>query len=142
MKSTIRFIITLSALCSVVILIGFIFVDQLFSKPEIHQGVIIEKVKVEKNKVTPVTVPYRGFRSVGGGSMTIKGTDYTQWIALVESDEHEVLRVHCTSQHFDQKEKGDTILFKKYSGHLLEVEYLSHSEEDTVQSDWDKTIRH
>jgi hypothetical protein len=140
MKAGTKSLITLGGIFLIVASIAFVFLDQMFSKPEIHKGVIVEKIKVEKNQVTPDVVHYRGSRAISG-TMTISSADYPQWVAIVESDESEILRVHCSSEHFNQNQKGDTILFKKYAGHLLEVEYLSHNEEDTVQTDWDKVFK-
>lgn len=140
MKFTLWSIVKLGLLLSV--LFGFFFVlyDQLFSKPTIHSGVILEKIEVPRGKAaSPYIVPYGGSKSY---KYAITSEKYHQWIALVKADDEQILKVHCTSNHFETKNVGDTILFKEYQGNLLKIEYLSHSEEDTVAIDWEKVFKH
>ena len=135
---------TLFKLVLLIAVLGFVFVilfDQLFSKPTIHQGVIIEKIEVPRKGTVagPHITPYGGKKTY---NYIITAEKYHQWIALVKSDDNEILKVHCSSDHYYGKEVGDTILFKEYKGDLLKVDYLIHSEEDTLQTDWDKVFHH
>ena len=121
--------------------VGVVLFDQLFSLPKVHQGIIIEKVEVPKKALTPYMVPYGGLKSYRG-TVGIRVHDFHQWIAVVRSDDNEILKVHCSTDHYATKEVGDTLLFKEYKGDLLGIDYLVHSEEDTLQTDWNKVFKH
>lgn len=140
MKSNLLNALKVGGLLAALAVIVVVFYDQLFSKPKIHQGIIIDKIEIPKNKVAGLHVlPYGGSRSY---KYTISSEKYHQWIALVKSDDNDTLKVHCSSDHFFNRDIGDTILFKEYKGDLLKIDYLIHSEEDTLQTDWDKVFKH
>ena len=52
-----------------------------------------------------------------------------QWIALVKTKDGKTVQVHCLSEHYQTKDIGDVILFKRYEGHLTHIEYFAHNEE-------------
>lgn len=140
MKLNLKTILSIGGLLAALMIIFAVFYDQLFSKPKVHMGIIIEKIEVPKNKVAgPHVLPYGGSKSY---KYMITAEKYHQWIALVKSDDNDTLKVHCSSDHFFNRDIGDTILFKEYKGDLLKIDYLIHSEEDTLQTDWDKVFRH
>jgi len=115
------------------IFIGLFVYDQLFSAPKIHQGIIIHKTFIpQRNVVGPNTTHYGGHRAY---KYIIQSQKYHQWIAIVVADDGDTLKVHCSSDHYEAKNLGDTLLFKEYKGNLFGVDYLSHSEEDTIQND-------
>ena len=140
MKVTAGFFLKTGVVLLVFGLIVIVLYDQLFSKPTIHEGVILEKIEVPRSTASgPNVTPYSRARTY---KYIITSEKYHQWIALVKTDEGEILKVHCSSDHFFGKNVGDTILFKEYQGKLLKIDYLSHSEEDTVETDWNKVFHH
>ena len=139
MKLTSSFILKVGFLIIILMTVLALIYDQLFSKPVVHQGIILEKIEVPRNSAGPHVVPYSGSKSF---KYIITSEKYHQWIALVRADDGDTLKVHCSSDHFLAKGVGDTILFKEYKGSLLKVDYLSHSEEDTVDTDWNKVFHH
>lgn len=125
------------SLIALTIAAGLIIFDSLFSAPKIHRGIIVEKVFIpQHHAVSPYALPYGGYKSY---KYTINSQKYHQWIAFVKSED-DTIKVHCTSAHYEDKKIGDTLLFKEYKGDLLGIDYLSHSEEDTVASDF-KTFK-
>lgn len=141
MNSKASTVVKLGLLLSGLAIVFVILFDQLFSQPTLHQGVIIEKIEVPRKGTVagPHISPYGGKRTY---KYIITAEKYHQWIALVRSDSNDTLKVHCSSDHFSSKEIGDTILFKEYEGDLLKIDYLIHSEEDTLQTDWNKVFKH
>ncbi|GHM98514.1 hypothetical protein WSM22_00040 [Cytophagales bacterium WSM2-2] len=120
-------------LAALFILLGVFIYDQLFSAPKVHQGIILHKMYIpQRTAVGPNATPYAGHRAY---KYIIQAQKYHQWIAIVLADDGDTLKVHCTSDHYESNNIGDTLLFKEYKGHLFGVDYLSHSEEDTVKSD-------
>jgi len=57
---------------------------------------------------------------------------YHQWVAIVKADDGDTIKVHCNSAHFEVTNIGDTLRFKEYKGDVFGIDYLAHSEEDTV----------
>jgi hypothetical protein len=105
--------------------ISVIAFDLLFSKPELLQGVILEKIFVPGTPHTGDT-PYAGTRR-GNFFVTVHRDD--QWIALIKTKSGEQLQVHCLLEHYESKNVGDVIQFKRYEGHLTHIEYFAHNEE-------------
>ena len=109
------------------VMIYFIY-DVLFSHPTIHKGVIVEKIFVAGKNVAGPNVSagnrYRAYRY----AISVKSKH--QWIALVKDEEGNVLKVNCKSDHYENKEVGDTLLFKEFRGEVFKVEYFSHNDED------------
>ena len=103
----------------------FIVYDLLFSKPDLQEGVILEKVFIPGTPGTGDT-PYGGVRR-GNFFVTVHKDD--QWIALVKTKDGEKLQVHCMLEHYQSKNIGDVIHFKRYEGHLTHIEYFAHNEE-------------
>jgi hypothetical protein len=99
--------------------------DLLFSKPEIQEGVILEKTFIPGTHATSAT-PYAGTRR-GNFFVTVHKDD--QWIALIKTKSGEQLQVHCLLEHYESKNVGDVIQFKRYEGHLTHIEYFAHNEE-------------
>ena len=54
---------------------------------------------------------------------------HEQWIAFVKINDGTIMKVHCTSDHYDQKQVGDNLRFKEYTGGLLGIEYSAYNEE-------------
>lgn len=102
--------------------------DILFSKPTIHKGIIVEKIFVPgKGVAGPNTMTgarYRAFKYV------ISTKSNHQWIAIVKDETGKELKVNCKSHHYENKNVGDTLLFKEYRGDVFKVEYFSHNDED------------
>lgn len=115
--------------CGVLIVIviasSLIVYDVLFSKPDKQEGVILEKTFIPGTPGTGDT-PYGGVRR-GNFFVTVHRDD--QWIALVKTKEGETLQVHCLLEHYQTKNIGDVISFKRYEGHLTHIEYFAHNEE-------------
>jgi len=114
------------------ITVYFIY-DVLFSKPTIHKGIIVEKIFVPRKGVagpnTVTGVRYRSFKYV------ISAKNNHQWIAIVKDETGQELRVNCKSDHYENKNIGDTLLFKEYRGDVFKVQYFSHNDEDTDSLD-------
>jgi len=132
MKASIWIWIKGGLLIITITLIGLVIYDQLFSPPKVHDGIIIHKVYIPTNTAGTNVLPYSGYRTY---KYVIQSQKYHQWIAIVKTDDGDTLKIHCTSNHYNQKNIGDTLLFKEYKGDLFGIDYLSHSEEDTVQTD-------
>ncbi|MGC4023350.1 MAG: hypothetical protein QM734_16090 [Cyclobacteriaceae bacterium] len=120
-------------LIGLLIFLGVVTYDQLFSEPKIHKGIILHKTFIpERNANAPNVLPYGSYKAY---KYTIQSQKFHQWIAIVKADDGDTLKVHCTSDHYEQKVEGDTLLFKEYRGNLFGIDYLSHIEEDTVAAD-------
>jgi hypothetical protein len=120
-----------SAILGVIILVivlasGFFIYDLLFSKPEHLAGIIVEKIYVE-GKLTSAATPYGGVKR---SKYFITHQKDDQWIALVKTEQGDTLKVHCPMDHYEMKEVGDVMHFKKYDGHLVHIEYFAHNEEE------------
>jgi hypothetical protein len=109
-------------------MVAFVY-DLLFSVPTIHKGVIVEKIFVpSKNASGPNALNYGSRYKTYKYNITVKNDH--QWIALVKSDDGDTLKVTCKSDHYTNKDVGDTLLFKEFRGKFFKVEYLSHNDED------------
>jgi len=114
-----------SVLLVAVVASTLIIYDVLFSKPDLQEGVILEKVFIPGTPVTGDT-PYAGARR-GNFFVTVHKDD--QWIALVKTTDGKTVQVHCLLEHYQTKDIGDVILFKRYEGQLTHIEYFAHNEE-------------
>ncbi len=121
-KST---VITGSILALSVVIILIIGYDTMFSKPDLQEGVILEKIFIEGTHETAAT-PYAGARR-GNFFVTVHKDD--QWIALVQTKNGEKLQVHCLLEHYQTKNVGDVITFKRYEGKMTHIQYFAHNEE-------------
>lgn len=108
-----------------VIASSLIVYDVLFSKPALQEGVILEKTFIPGRPGVGDT-PSGGVRR-GKFFITVHRDD--QWIARVRTKDGEELQVHCLLEHYQTKNVGDVILFKRYEGHLTHIEYFVHNEE-------------
>ncbi|MDZ7649439.1 MAG: hypothetical protein U5K54_21070 [Cytophagales bacterium] len=114
-------------LLGISVAIGFVLYDVLFSKPELMQGIVVDKLYVpKKNTTSPHVLPYGKYKSY---DYTISTEKQEQWIAFVNVAD-KVLKVNCHSHHYQSKQIGDTLYFKEYNGDLLGIDYFSHNEED------------
>lgn len=100
--------------------------DLLFSKPDHLDGVIIEKIFVPAKTATGGT-PYGGVRR---GNYSITTQQEEQWIAIVQMENGDLVSVHCLADHYQIKNVGDVIHFKKYEGKLFHIKYFAHNEEE------------
>jgi hypothetical protein len=120
-------------LFALLFLVCFFAYDQIFSEPQVHQGIVLHKVFVPKHNVAgPNATPYGGYR---GYKYIIQSQRFHQWVAIVRADDGDTIHVHCTSDHYDKTSIGDTLLFKEYRGKVFGIKYLAHSEEDTLKID-------
>jgi hypothetical protein len=111
---------------AVLVIAGSLLVyDLLFSKPDLQAGVILEKTFIPGTSITGDT-PYAGSRR-GNFFVTVHKDD--QWMALIKTEVGDTLQVHCLIEHFNTKNIGDTIRFKRYEGELTHIEYFAHNEE-------------
>jgi hypothetical protein len=82
--------IILVVLVGIFVAIGFVAFDVLFSKPELLQGIVVDKLYVpEKNTTSPHVLPYGKYKSY---DYTISTEKQEQWIAFVNV-EGQVLKV-------------------------------------------------
>lgn len=101
--------------------------DLLFTQPIMLEGTIIEKAYIARqNSNGPTLTPYNRYKSY---DYVIQTQQHEQWIAFVKITDGSVMKVHCTSDHYDQKQVGDKLRFKEYTGGLLGIEYFAHNEE-------------
>lgn len=120
-------------LFALLFIVCFFAYDQIFSQPRIHRGIVLDKLFIPEHTVAgPNSVTYSGHRTY---KYIVQVQKYHQWIAIVKADDGDTLKVHCTSDHFQQTTIGDTLLFKEYRGKVFGIDYLAHSEEDTIKSD-------
>ena len=113
-----------SAFCAIV----FFSYNLLFTPPISINGVIVEKMYVPNQNVSgPSITTYNRYKSY---NYVVSGQKHAQWIAFVKMQDGKVLKVHCTSDHYDKKNVGDKLHFKEYTGGLLEIDYFAHNEED------------
>lgn len=125
MKSKKTTFIGCGVLVIAVIVSTLIVYDLLFSKPDLQEGVILEKTFIPGRPGMGDT-PYAGARR-GNFFVTVHRDD--QWIALIKTKNGETLQVHCLLEHYQTKNVGDTILFKRYEGNLTHIKYFAHNEE-------------
>src|SRR6218665_1300518 len=107
------------------LVMGVFTYDLLFSEPDHQQGVIIEKIFVAGRLSTGDT-PYASKRS----RYFVTHQKEDQWVAIVRTEEGDTLKVHCNMDHYQTKEVGDVMHFKRYDGELVHVSYLAHNEEE------------
>lgn len=135
-----EFVIGLVMMALFFVAVFFVY-DLLFSPPEIHKGIIVEKVFVpSKNVASAYALPYGNKNKSYNYSIT--AGRHAQWIAFVRDEAGNVLKVNCKSDHYESKNVGDTLLFKEFRGQVFKVEYFSHNDEDTLQVDLKKAHVH
>lgn len=119
---------TLGCVIALVMAVGITLViyDLLFSKPDHLDGVITEKIFVPAKTSTGAT-PYGGVRR---GNYSITAQQEEQWIAIVKVNTGDLVSVHCRADHYQTKNVGDVIHFKKYEGKLFHIKFLAHNEEE------------
>ncbi len=118
--------IPLAILIIAIGVLSYFVYDLLFSKPKHLQGTIIEKIFVPARTVVGST-PYGGARR-SNYFITVQRTE--QWIAIVKMEPGDTLLVHCLSKHYNSKNVGDPIHFKKYEGEHFHIKYFAHNEEE------------
>lgn len=106
--------------------LSLIIFDLLFSKPDHLQGVVTEKIFVPAKTATGGT-PYGGLRR---SNYSITAQQEEQWIAIVKMENGDTVSVHCHAGHYQSKNIGDVIHFKKYEGKLFHIKYFAHNEEE------------
>ena len=97
--------------------------DILFSAPRHLEGTLIEKI----------FVPARTATTLSGGHKTYPGVKVErvdQWIGIVKMESGDTLIVHCLMDHYNKKNVGDILHFKRYEGEHLHIQYLAHNEEE------------
>lgn len=125
---TLQTIIKFISVFGAVFLLGLIVYDVLFSKPLIMQGIIVDKVYMQPENTSGQNVlPYMKYKSY---DYIVKTEKHEQWIAFVKTEDEQILKVNCHSHHYQQKQVGDTLHFKEYTGQLFGIDYFSHNEED------------
>ena len=113
---------------SAVIVLGIFLFDLFFAKPLVMQVVIVEKMYVAKSNVTATGInPYMRYKQK---DYLINTQNHDQWLALVELENGQILKVNCHSDHYEQKHIGDTLHFKEYAGDIMGIDYFSRNEED------------
>ncbi len=100
--------------------------DVLFSEPDHLEGIIIEKFFVPSLANTATTV-YAGARR-SNYFLTVQKEE--QWVAIVKMDAGDTVKVHCKSGHYESKNIGDKIHFKKYEGKHFHIQFFAHNEEE------------
>lgn len=109
-------------------ILGIFLYDLMFAPPLIMRGIIVDKRYVPKNSVSATSVnPYMRYKQK---DYLINAQNHDQWLALVELENGQILKVNCHSDHYDQKHVGDTLHFKEYAGDIMGIDYFSHNEED------------
>ena len=121
-KSNVTLIIFLAMAAGV----GYVVKDVLFSTPDHMEGVILEKIFVPKSSTSAAT-PYGGaLRS----NYFITSQKDEQWVAIVKMDNGDTVKVHCMPTHYETKNVGDMIHFKKYEGKHFHIQFFAHNEEE------------
>lgn len=112
-------------LTAVLLYVGY---DLLFSKPDHLEGRVIEKIFVPAHIVSEPT-PYGGARR-GNYSVTIQKDE--QWIAVVKMETGDTLTVHCLPKHYQTKNVGDVIHFKRYEGKHFHIKLIRMKDAPTL----------
>jgi hypothetical protein len=113
--------------CSLIVL-GIFAYDLLFAPPLVMKGIIVEKMHIPKDQVNATSMnPYMRYKQK---DYLITTQKHDQWVALVELEDGQVLKVNCHSDHYEKKLVGDTLHFKEYAGDIMGIDYFSHNEED------------
>ena len=99
--------------------------DLLFSKPEFHEGTIIDLEFVEGRLQSG---QYRLGSKARPQLITAQAHD--RWIAIVKMNSGDTVLVECQKHHFDNKEIGGVLRFKEFYGGSLEIKYFAHNEEE------------
>lgn len=120
----IKYVVFFSAL----IVLGVFLFDLFFAKPLVMQGIIVNKMYVPTQNANANSImPYMRYKTK---DYTVSAQQNEQWVALVELESGQILKVNCHSDHYKTKEVGDTLHFKEYAGDIMGVDYFSHNEED------------
>jgi hypothetical protein len=123
-KTALKFL----AIFGMVVAVALVVYDVLFSKPLIMQGIIVEKVYMpHENNSAQNVLPYSKYKS---RDYMVTAQQHEQWVAFVKLEDDQILKVHCHTDHFGQKQIGDTLHFKEYTGELFGIDYFAHNEED------------
>jgi hypothetical protein len=121
-------LLKLLVMSGVAIALGLIVYDVLFSRPLIMQGIIVDKVYMpSQSSAAQNVLPYSKYKS---RDYLVTAQKHEQWVAFVKSDDEQIFKVHCHSDHYSQKQIGDTLHFKEYTGDLFHIDYFAHNEED------------
>ncbi len=121
------------ALSAILVTIGAIVYDVLFSKPRIMQGIIVDKVHMpQKSQSGQNIMPYMKYKSY---DYIVTSQKEEQWIAFVKTQDGQILKVNCHIHHYEQTQVGDTLRFKEYTGEIFHIDYFSHNEEDEERKD-------
>jgi hypothetical protein len=127
-------VISVSVFVIVLVIAFTSFYGFIHPPSEIHEGVVLEKIYLPSRFIAGPNVLY--FHHPKTKDYAITSQTHSQWLALVKSDDGELLKVHCDSVHYVQKDVGEVIHFRKYTGEILGIEYMSYSkeeEDDTAQ---------
>ncbi len=120
-------------LLAILLLFGLFTYDQFFTPPKIHQGIVLNKLFIPEHNVVGHNVGSYGRNKTY--KYIVQAQKFHQWVAIVKADDGDTIKVHCKSDHFEVTNVGDTLLFKEYKGNIFGIDYLAHSEEDTLKSD-------
>jgi len=113
---------------SALLVLGIFLFNLFFAKPLIMRGIIVTKMYVPTQRVSANSImPYMRYKSK---DYIVNAQQHEQWLALVELENGQVLKVNCHSDHYKIKEVGDTLHFKEYAGDIMGIDYFSHNEED------------
>lgn len=107
------------------LVVGIVVADLLFSKPTLHNGVIVEMIFIPRKTVT-TDIAYSRVRT---RDYFLDAQKHDQWVAMVRNETGELVPVHCSEEHYNSKKVGDPIQYKKYQGRLIHIKYFSHNEE-------------
>ncbi len=120
----IKYVVFISA----VVILGVFLYDLMFAPPLIMKGVIVEKKFIPKENVGATSMnPYMRYKQK---DYLVTAQKHDQWVALVELENGQILKVNCHSDHYEIKNVGDTLHFKEYAGDIMGIDYFSHNEED------------
>lgn len=120
----IKFVVFFSAIA----VLGIFLYDLILAPPQIMKGIIVEKKFFPKQAVGATSInPYMRYKQK---DYLISTHKHDQWVALVELEDGQVLKVNCHSDHYEDKHIGDTLHFKEYAGDIMGIDYFSHNEED------------
>lgn len=116
------------AFFSTIAVLGIFLYDLMLAPPLVMKGVIVEKRFFPKEHVGATSInPYMRYKQK---DYLVSAVKHDQWVALVELEDGQVLRVNCHSDHYEDKHIGDTLHFKEYAGDIMGIDYFSHNEED------------
>lgn len=108
-----------------IVFVTWFVYDLLFTKPEIHEGVIVNMHFIQGRAQN---TQYRLGSRIRPQMITAQSHD--RWIAVVQMDNGDTTLVECKKHHFDNSAIGSLLKFREFHGGTFELKYFAHNEDE------------